>query len=81
VKEKKKKTGIDKEELAFCKRRGHKVSLSGGGWAQCSYCRMWLREVRKIEERSDEPPVKEMSSMEQCRRSLAEAKRISDDTK
>lgn len=68
---------VDKQELAVCKRRGHKVSLSEG-WAQCGYCRMWVREVRKIEERPDEPPEKEMSKIEQVQRSLARAKGHSD---
>jgi YVTN family beta-propeller protein len=47
---------INKKELAICKKRGHKASLLGDGWAQCKWCGMWLREVTKIEQRDDAPP-------------------------
>lgn len=49
---------INPEELAICKRRGHDAGLLpyGNAWSQCRWCGMWLREVRTIEERTDEPP-------------------------
>jgi hypothetical protein len=56
---------INQEELAICKRRGHKISLPtapNGKWSPCDYCGVWLREVRTIEERGDEPPAEEQSS-------------------
>jgi hypothetical protein len=47
---------INAEELAICRRRGHGVSLMTESWIKCKWCGMWLREVRKVEEREDEPP-------------------------
>ena len=55
---------VNPEELAICKRRGHDakgVGLLGGGWLQCRWCGMWLREVRTIEEREDDPPEDQQS--------------------
>ena len=48
---------IDKEELAICKQRGHVLTYDvlRKGWEQCSACKIWVRENRKIEEREDEP--------------------------
>lgn len=31
------------------------------GWTQCKWCGMWLREVRKTEEREDDPPEDDKS--------------------
>ena len=60
---------INLDELAICKRRGH--SYAGitlhEGWTQCKWCGIWLREVRKIEEREDEPPRDEQSPFEKLR--------------
>jgi hypothetical protein len=56
------KTVINRKEVAICKRRGHKVSLWDGRWSQCQYCGLWLREVKTIEEREDEPPEAELAS-------------------
>lgn len=54
---------VNQEELAICKRRGHSVNLrlltSEGGWNQCEWCGLWLREVRTVEEREDDPPEPE----------------------
>jgi hypothetical protein len=48
---------INPEELEVCKRRGHELKHTWGQrWKQCKWCGMWLREVRTIEEREDEPP-------------------------
>jgi hypothetical protein len=59
---------INPEELAICKRRGHKadgLSLHTSRWSQCQWCGMWLREVRTIEEREDDPPKEEQSPIRQ----------------
>ena len=37
---------VNKKELAICKKRGHSVRALAGGWAQCQWCGIWLREVR-----------------------------------
>ena len=55
---------VNPQELAICKKRGHApkgLGLIGGGWAQCQYCGMWLREVKTIEERENEPPKDEQT--------------------
>ncbi len=52
---------INAEELAICKRRGHEASLFSYGWSPCKWCGLWLREVRAIEEREDEPPEDEQA--------------------
>jgi hypothetical protein len=54
--------GVDKKELLICRKRGHNW-FSGHKWAQCRFCRMWLREVCTIEERETEPPEEEVSSL------------------
>jgi hypothetical protein len=71
---------INRKELAICKRRGH----AGGvheGWTQCKWCKTWLREVRKIEEREDEPPEEELDIRVQSERSLKQFKTDSDQIK
>jgi len=50
---------INPDELAICKRRGHAGSVHEG-WTQCKWCGTWLREVRTVEERADDPPVDEL---------------------
>ncbi len=47
---------INRDELAICKRRGHDAGLLGEDWSLCKWCGTWLRELRTIEEREDEPP-------------------------
>lgn len=61
---------IDAAELAICKRRGHEAAGVGmtEGWSQCKWCKTWLREVRTIEEREDEPPQDEQNSFGKIRR-------------
>lgn len=55
---------VNQEELAICKKRGHEYShIHGDQWAQCEWCGMWLREVRTIEEREDDPPKSEQSPL------------------
>ena len=62
---------INREELAMCRRRGHDpqavVNMSDG-WRQCKWCGMWLREVRTLEEREDEPPEDEQDPLTKLRR-------------
>ena len=60
---KKKKDGIDAKQLEICKQRGHDTGYLGTDWSQCKWCRMWLREVRTIEERRDAPPAEEQSPL------------------
>jgi hypothetical protein len=58
---------INPEELAICKRRGH----DGGydkAWSQCKWCGMWLRTVKVIEEREDEPPQAEQDQLHRLAR-------------
>jgi ribosomal protein L37E len=55
---------INKKELAICRRRGHVAYVTDGGWIQCTACGLWLREVRKIEEREDAPPESERDTMQ-----------------
>jgi hypothetical protein len=54
---------IDPEELAICRRRGHTTIgiVMSEKWSKCKWCGTWLREVRTIEEREDEPPIDEQS--------------------
>jgi hypothetical protein len=56
---------INREELAICERRGHNAgSFIDHGWGQCKWCGLWLREVRVIEKREDEPPENEKSPLQ-----------------
>jgi hypothetical protein len=60
---------IDHEELAICRRRGHNADFSlQGGWVQCGFCGMWLREVRTKEESEDRPPDDELNPGVKLRR-------------
>jgi len=59
---------INTAELVICKRRGHDTpGLSFGYWEQCKFCKMWIREVRTIEEREDEPPASDRSPLSRAR--------------
>ena len=60
---------INLEELAICRRRGHPDQglLLRDGWVQCKECGMWIRMVRTIEEREDEPPHEEQDSLKRMR--------------
>ena len=59
---------INPEELAICKRRGHKAPLLGPAWMKCHWCGAWVREVRTIEEREDDPPEDEQDGFDKLRR-------------
>ena len=64
---------INEDELAVCKRRGHDVFWGlHEGWVQCKWCGVWLREIRTMEEREDEPPEDEKSPAQRMRRTLFE---------
>jgi hypothetical protein len=52
---------INPEELAICKRRGHKLAMDEA-WSPCMWCSLWLREKRTREEREDAPPRNERES-------------------
>ena len=53
---------VNRDELAICKRRGHDGLVGfGDGWTRCKWCGLWLRAVRTIEEREDEPPKDEQN--------------------
>lgn len=55
---------IDLTELAICRKRGHKFPLlAPNKWEQCTWCKMWLREVKTIEEREDEPPKEDQNPL------------------
>jgi len=45
----------------ICKVRGHSFERFAHRWTKCKWCGTWLREVRTIEEREDEPPEDEQS--------------------
>ncbi len=63
---------INTDELAICKRRGHDAGFNlNAGWVQCNWCGTWLREVRTIEEREDEPPEDEQNPLRKLRRGLS----------
>jgi hypothetical protein len=48
---------IDPAQLAICRQRGHEgTALISDRWCQCKWCGTWVRSVRAIEEREDEPP-------------------------
>ena len=53
----------------MCRRRGHK-HLLGSHLSLCDWCGFWVREVRTIAEREDEPPEKELSLSTQHQRRL-----------
>ncbi len=61
---------IGRDELAICKRRGHDALGLGirEGWSQCKWCGIWLREVRTIEEREDDPPADEQDPLGRIKR-------------
>jgi hypothetical protein len=44
--------------------------ITAMGWSQCDACKLWLREIRTIEEREDEPPEDELDPSVQAQRSL-----------
>jgi hypothetical protein len=54
---------IDLEEQKICQRRGHDPGLAflHQGWAQCKWCKIWVREVRTLEERESDPPKEELN--------------------
>jgi hypothetical protein len=60
---------INRKELAICKRRGH-AGFVREGWTQCNWCGTWWREVRRIEEREDDPPEEEVDVRVQVSRRL-----------
>jgi hypothetical protein len=37
-------------------------------WNQCKWCLRWLREIRTVEERKDDPPVEEQHFSSQLSR-------------
>ena len=61
---------INQEELAICRRRGHKAVLLGNDWTQCSLCGMWVRQRKVVDEREDEPPEEEIDPAIRSRRIL-----------
>ncbi len=67
---------INPEEVAICKRRGHKPDHYAlhRGWTPCDWCGMWVREVSTIEEREDTPPESEQDSAVVMKRDLAKLK-------
>lgn len=70
---------INPEELAICKRRGHQNDhFLDKGWQQCTACGAWIREVRNIEEREEDPPEAEMSAWERFGRSMDEVRVLND---
>jgi hypothetical protein len=67
---------INPEELAICKRRGHKTPgrMIDHGWMQCEDCGMWLRERIVREEREDAPPEDEIDPLVIAERFLKPAR-------
>ena len=66
---------INAEELAICRRRGHDARLLTEDWSECKWCGMWLREVRTIEEREDEPPEAQQNPLGKLLRDREEGDR------
>jgi hypothetical protein len=66
---------IDQEELAICRRRGHNLGDAGiaEGWKPCKSCGTWVREVRTIEERADDPPEAEIDPLTKVLRHARQA--------
>jgi hypothetical protein len=58
---------IDATELAICRNRGHD-GYSTKDWQRCKWCGLWFREVRKLEEREDDPPDGERDPREQLKK-------------
>jgi hypothetical protein len=52
---------VDTEEVRICRRRGHSRTI-GEGWYQCTWCALWLRIKREIEERESKPQSDEIAS-------------------
>jgi len=69
---------INRREHAICKRRGHAGFLHEQ-WMQCKWCKTWVREVRKIEERETEPPEAELHGSVVAQRGLERVKRDLDE--
>ena len=69
---------VNEAELAICLKRGHKTRAGllwqDGAWSRCTWCGLWLREIRAVEERRDDPPENEMSEWDKLKRREAEAR-------
>jgi len=60
---------INQKAYAICKERGHSSDLvTAEYWNRCKWCGVWLREVRTIEEREDDPPEDGQSPIETLKR-------------
>jgi hypothetical protein len=72
---------INQEELAVCRRRGHKTHslLDTQYWAQCSHCGMWLRRRVIVDEREDEPPEPELDPSVRLDRTMKKLRGKRDD--
>lgn len=55
---------VNPEELLICKRRGHDITLLDARWKKCKWCVTWVRELRTVEEREDDPPKDDQSIFE-----------------
>jgi len=55
---------VNPEELAICKRRGHEPPGFDELWHRCKWCGIWVRVVRTLEEREDDPPDDEKSPLD-----------------
>ena len=58
---------IDEAALKICQQRGHEAGLLGNTWSQCRWCGMWIREIKTIEERRDEPPLADQNPLIRAR--------------
>src|SRR5215831_13498266 len=61
---------VDRKQLAICRQRGHKALMTEK-WSRCEWCRVWVREVRKIEERESDPPDGERDPLVRAEERLA----------
>lgn len=65
---------VNQDELAICRRRGHKINLICEEWRQCKACGMWVREVTKKEEQEAAPPYDERDKLVESLRELVHVK-------
>jgi hypothetical protein len=65
---------VDTAERVICLQHGHNLDAGldvEGMWRRCQWCRSWVREVLRVDEREDTPPQAEMDVADQMMRRAA----------